>query len=48
MKNKNCHGGSTSMLPEGKSDEVKENIKKFWEQVAEEKIKKFSEELESK
>ncbi len=46
MKNKNCHGGSTSMLPEGKTEEVKNNIKKFWETVAEEKIKKMNEELE--
>lgn len=34
------------MLPEGKTEEVKNNIKKFWETVAEEKIKKMNEELE--
>lgn len=33
MKNKDCHGGSTSMLPEGKSEEVQQNIKNFWESL---------------
>lgn len=39
---------STAAYPESHDPEVQENIRNFWKQIEEEKIKKFNKELEDK